>query len=45
MKKAYEELKLNLIELSVADIVATSLGKDTDAGDIEDWGFLKGWGE
>ena len=37
MKKAYEELKLNLIELSVADIVATSLGKDNDGSDIEDW--------
>ena len=46
MKKDYEELKLNLVELSVTDVVATSIfGKDNDAGDIEDWEFLNGWGE
>ena len=45
MKKDYEDLKLNLIELSVTDVVATSLfGNDNDAGDIEDWG-LPGWEE
>ena len=46
MKKDYEDLKLNLIELSVTDVVTTSIfGKDNDAGDIEDWGFLTGWEE
>ena len=46
MKKDYEGLKLDLIELSVTDVVATSLFiNDNDAGDIEDWGFLTGWEE
>ena len=45
MKKDYEGLKLNVIELSVTDVVTMSLSwKDNDAGDIEDWG-LPGWEE
>lgn len=45
MKKDYKDLKLNVIELSVTDVVTTSLSwKDNDADDIEDWGFL-GWEE
>ena len=45
MKKDYEGLKLNVIELSVTDVVTTSLSwKDNDAGDIEDWG-VPGWEE
>ena len=45
MKKDYEALKLNVIELFVTDVVATSSFKnDNDAGDIEDWG-LPAWEE
>ena len=45
LKKDYEDLKLNVIELSVTDVVTMSLSwKDNDAGDIEDWG-LPGWEE
>ena len=45
MKKNYEDLKLNVIELSVTDVVATSSFKnDNDAGDIEDW-ELPAWEE